>query len=102
MRWMNLVIVMLYLSLLSSAELGSAHDQRLSPLADSQFQALIQQHSNTHSGSTCEQEPDEPEALVMIDAVLSSARSDVDIAFYNIPWLAHRSSPDAARAPPLA
>lgn len=102
MRFFNLLIVLLYLSLLVTTETGSTHDQRLSPLADGQLQALhYQQHSGNHSGSAADQEPDEPDSLLSATPLLSFVKAESNIADYTSPWLSFSSSPDTARAPPL-
>lgn len=102
MRVFNLFIALLYLSLLVTTETGSTHDQRLSPLADSQFQALhYQQNSGNHSVSVADQEPDEPDSARPAEHLLSFVKAQSNTAAYTSPWLSFSSSPDTARAPPL-
>lgn len=103
MRVFNLFIALLYLSLLVTTETGSTHDQRLSPLADSQFQALhYQQNSGNHSVSAADQEPDEPDSTLPTEYLLSFVKAQNNTVPYTAPWLCFSSSPDTARAPPLA
>lgn len=101
MRLFNLLIALLYLVLLLTTETANAHDQRLSPLADSQFQALSsQQNSGNHSVSTADQEPDEPDSILTTADLQRFVKTDSTIASYTSPWLSFSSSPDTARAPP--
>lgn len=102
MRWFNLFIAMFYLSLLVTTDAGITHDSRLSPLADSPYQALHAESSQLgQSKSSNEQEPDEPDSLLASAKVLSHSLPAAINAFYQTPWLSHRSSPDSARAPPV-
>lgn len=102
MRLFNLFIALLYLSLLVTTETGNAHDQRLSPLADSQFQAVhYEQTSGNHSGSVTDQEPDEPDNTSTAVLFLSFIKAETNLAAYTSPWLSFSSSPDTARAPPV-
>ena len=101
MPLLNLFIALFYLSLLLTTEAGHAHDQRLSPLADSQFQALTQQAPNYNYGVTnAEPEPDEAEVSSNIPQLLSIINLPDIVSDYAAPWLAFSSSPDTARAPP--
>ncbi|CAM5188859.1 hypothetical protein [Alishewanella longhuensis] len=102
MRLFNLFIALLYLSLLVTTDTGNAHDQRLSPLADNQFQAVhYQQNSGNHSVSAADQEPDEPDSTSPVILLLSFVKAETSINTYTSPWLAFSSSPDTARAPPI-
>lgn len=101
MPLLNLFIALFYLSLLLTTEAGHAHDQRLSPLADSQFQALTQQTPTyNYAVTNAEPEPDEAEVASTIAQVLSIINLPVVVSGYAAPWLAFTSSPDTARAPP--
>lgn len=102
MRIFNLLIAVLYLSLLVTTETGSTHDQRLSPLADTQFQAVNLQQNSTHSTATADHEPDEPDSLPPSEHLLSFVKAQQATLSYYAPWLSFTSSPDSARAPPIA
>lgn len=102
MRIFNLLIAVLYLSLLVTTDSGITHDQRLSPLADTQFQAVNLQQSSTHSTVTADHEPDEPDSLPPSEHVLSFVKAQQATLSYYAPWLSFTSSPDSARAPPIA
>lgn len=101
MRLFNLFIALLYLSLLITTETGNAHDQRLSPLADSQFHALHHEHHSNHSVSAADQEPDEPDNASATVVLLSFIKAETKPVTYTAPWLSFSSSPDTARAPPV-
>lgn len=101
MRVFNLLLVLLYLSLLATTEIANAHDQRLSPLADSQFQALHAEHySASHQASSAEQEPDESDGLAIAEQFTDFLNAQPLTNIYTSPWLSFSSSPDTARAPP--
>lgn len=102
MRILNLVIAFLYLSLLVTTDLGISHDQRLSPLADSQFQAVQSQATASSHGvsAAADQEPDEPDAALSFYPKTKIDFSDLIVPIYHSPWLSFSSSPNSARAPP--
>ena len=102
MRVFNILLVLFYLSLLVTTETANAHDQRLSPLADSQFQALHAEHySANHQLSSADQEPDEPDSLGVTTAISNVVPALTSVATYQSPWLSFSCSPDTARAPPI-
>jgi len=102
MRWFNLFIAVFYLSLLVTTDAGITHDSRLSPLADSPYQALHAESSHLgQSKSSNEQEPDEPDSLNTTVKVPGQSLLPTLNSLYQTPWLSHRSSPDSARAPPV-
>ncbi|GGW68513.1 hypothetical protein [Alishewanella tabrizica] len=102
MRVLNLIIAFLYLSLLVTTDLGTSHDQRLSPLADSQFQAVQSQATGSSHGTStaADHEPDEPDATLSFHPKTKINLNDLIIPIYSSPWLSFSSSPNSARAPP--
>ncbi len=103
MALLNTLITLLYLSLLLTTDASHAHDQRLSPLADSQYQAInahssaqVQQHAQTES------EQDEPSADINSKLQLNTPTSWLVLTPYATPWLRLVSRPNLARAPPVA
>lgn len=102
MRLFNLFLALLYLSLLITTETGNAHDQRLSPLADSQFQAVhYEQNSGNYSVTVSEQEQDEPDNAAPALQLSNFIKARINLTAYTSPWLAFSCSPDTARAPPI-
>ena len=71
MRWLSSFALLLYLSLLCTPQAFAVHDQRLSPLADTQFHALSTPVS--HQTVTTEQDStDEPQPVLPISAGVTS------------------------------
>ncbi|MDP5133114.1 MAG: hypothetical protein NWQ54_19710 [Paraglaciecola sp.] len=101
MPLLNAFIALLYLSLLLTTETSHAHDQRLSPLADSQFQAVSPQLFNHQQAlNNAEPEPDEVDINCVDLQFLSPINPSTPNLSYSAPWIAFTSSPDTARAPP--
>lgn len=102
MRFLNLLFAFLYLSLLATTETANAHDQRLSPLADSQFKALnVQHNAPNHATNLADHEPDEPDSLLVLVSQPCFVIFGAITTHYIAPWLSFSSSPDSARAPPF-
>jgi hypothetical protein len=102
MRWFNLLMAVFYLSLLVTTDAGITHDSRLSPLADSPYQALHAENSSqSQTKGHNEQDPDEPDSLVSVATAQTSNLPTLVNSLYQAPWLSHRSNPDSIRAPPV-
>lgn len=101
MRWLSSFALLLYLTLLCTPQAFAVHDQRLSPLADTQFHALTP--AEIHHQVTTEQDStDEPQPVLPVSAGIT------DFAFSSTVYTAHRVFTKApflvslqARAPPV-
>jgi len=101
MRWLSSFALLLYLSLLCTPQAFAVHDQRLSPLADTQFHALTPTVSH-HTVTTEQDSTDEPQHALPVAAgftvpVVFSTVYAVRSVFNKAPFLVSLQ----ARAPPV-
>ncbi len=101
MRWLSSFALLLYLSLLCTPQAFAVHDQRLSPLADTQFHAITSSLAH-HTAATEQDSADEPQP------VLPATAGFVIPAFFNTAYAVPVVSGKAAffvslqaRAPPF-
>jgi len=101
MRWLSSFALLLYLSLLCTPQAFAVHDQRLSPLADTQFHALTPTASH-HTVTTEQDSTDEPQPVLLVSEGIASLAfcNTVDAVrsvFNKAPFLVSLQ----ARAPPV-
>ncbi|WP_215396838.1 hypothetical protein [Rheinheimera oceanensis] len=101
MRWLSSFALLLYLSLLCTPQAFAVHDQRLSPLADTQFHALTPSTSH-HTVTTEQDSTDEPQPVLPVSAgttalAFFSTVYAVRSVFNKAPFLVSLQ----ARAPPV-
>ena len=100
MRWLSSFAILFYLSLLCTPQAFAVHDDRLSPLADSQFHA-VNPSLHQHTLNTPQDKDDQPQFAVM-PAKRSAIFRLVSVAVVVIP-VQHYAvvvTPQQARAPP--
>lgn len=102
MRWLSSFALLLYLSLLCTPQAFAVHDQRLSPLADTQFNAITPTVSH-HTVTTEQDSTDEPQAALPVsgpaaDFAFSNTAYAVRDIFSKAAFLASLQ----ARAPPFS
>tara|TARA_R110002126_G_scaffold258905_2_gene401905 strand:+ start:1842 stop:2159 length:318 start_codon:yes stop_codon:yes gene_type:complete len=66
MRWLSSFAILVYLSLLCSPQALASHDSRLSPLADTQLQALT--HAPHYASAATLADNDDPPPVALLAA----------------------------------
>ena len=100
MRWLSSFAILFYLSLLCTPQAFAVHDDRLSPLADSQFHA-VNPSLHQHTLNIPQDKDDQPQY-----AVLPAKRSAIfslaclAVAVIHVQYYAVVVTPQQARAPP--
>lgn len=100
MRWLSRFAILFYLSVLCTPQAFAVHDVRLSPIADTQLQALLPALP-VHSHNTAQGDTDDPPALLSEAPV---NRSDVCLSKAAVALAVFSNTavllPHQARAPP--
>lgn len=100
MRWLSSFAILFYLSLLCTPQAFAVHDDRLSPLADSQFHA-VNPSLHQHTLNTPQDKDDQPQYAVIpakrsaIFRLISAAVVVIPVQHYAVVV-----TPQQARAPP--
>ncbi|WP_213999094.1 hypothetical protein [Arsukibacterium sp.] len=101
MRWLTAAALLMYLSLLVTPQVATAHDPRLSPLADSQLQAISpltgQASLITEQDSSDDSDNSLPLATDKLPLLLSITGSSLPAAVL----LPQTKAAHPVRAPPL-
>ncbi len=101
MRWLSSFAILVYLSLLCSPQALAVHDSRVSPLADTQLQAL-NPALHCYTATSIADHDDSPPAVLPAAVAANAycavlqAQASVSISLSDVCYSAH-----PARAPPV-
>jgi hypothetical protein len=101
MRWLSAVALIVYLNLLLIPQIASAHATHVSPLADSQFQAVNPLTGQVSLSSEQESGDDNDDSLIHCQNLSALHHSAVVISLHATLALTQFKAAHPVRAPPL-
>lgn len=102
MGWISRFVILLYLSLLCTPQALAVHDPRLSPLADTELQAVTPSLQQVIISSATEPDHDAPPALLSEPVLRFAQYSSVVTQNTRTPFITSASVATVqARAPPF-
>ena len=100
-RWLSAVALIVYLNLLITPQIASAHAPHVAPLADSQFQAISPLTGQTSLTSEQDFGDDNDNSLAQIPNLITHYHSAEVVSLPSAVALAQPKAAHPVRAPPL-
>ncbi|WP_290613684.1 hypothetical protein [Arsukibacterium sp. UBA3155] len=101
MRWLSAVALIVYLNLLITPQIASAHAPHAAPLADGQFQAISPLTGQTSLASEQDSGDDNDNSLISFQNPTARYHSAVVVSLPSAIALAQPKAAHPVRAPPV-